>query len=802
MKTTDSFKRFIATFTLGVLIITNLNPLAAFALSWSNKSDKIIYPLKEISKLECRFELFSSLNSNCKQSLPILHTKDYEKYAKQNWGYNDYTRIYTVLWWSSYKYGWDIWNGWHLWNDIATAKGTPIYNIYEWVVINAKKDPYLWNYVSIEHNIRWKKVVSNYAHMSKRLVTKWQRVWIWYKIWEVWSTWNSTWNHLHFQIDIESPFYPYYYDYNACPYSYNKISETWVCFNEMKKHTIDPMLFLETSGKILDSINITTKTIDLSNYKTAKNNNEVKWFDMSIFSRTVYRWYSSSDIKKVQQIFKDLRKYNWLINGNYSDIENSIISYQVSNNVVQNKTSIWAGWFGPKTRSKVKNDYEKYLKNWWKPGIIKKIAKKTTISIRNTIKTKKISKRWLLSREEIEARDIKTFFEKYNIDLKLNNIWWNIEVWTTNILSLKVTDKRGRLFKWNMPWWMTFVVNTKKLQVFPTKLYYFTNWKRNIKLTWLKSGTINLKVKIWKQVVKSINLNIYKPWKAVYPEIWMIYSSKNIVLSDNKTAIALFRDKTWKKLINYKYWSTYTLKGNNDIQVCIKSWDLRNIKRIYKNKCSDSDYKKEITFNYWDTVAGLLLFDYRVTWKNASLKILNNYDKKILANKKIIVNNPKWLKNTYVYKNEVIKMLESWVVSWINRWLIKWEWVSWIKNTLNILKKEVIDPSITKKIKTNLYLIQNEKTNKYKKLTRNDFLDLVYKYLVFDKSGKSSSMDYRDLDSNGNNKIASIFDKNNTWKDKFWENYYRPKVEITRWEWAYFLTKIINKNKTTFLTLK
>ena len=71
-------------------------------------SKDIIYPLKEISKLDCRFREFDELESNCKQSLPKLKTKDYEKYAKKNGGYNDYTRQYTVLWGSSYKYGWDV----------------------------------------------------------------------------------------------------------------------------------------------------------------------------------------------------------------------------------------------------------------------------------------------------------------------------------------------------------------------------------------------------------------------------------------------------------------------------------------------------------------------------------------------------------------------------------------------------------------------------------------------------------------------------------------------------------------------
>jgi hypothetical protein len=71
-------------------------------------SSEIVYPLKQISRLDCRFEDFDTLSGDCKQDLPILHTKDYEKYATLNGGYNDYTRLYTVLWGASYTYGWDI----------------------------------------------------------------------------------------------------------------------------------------------------------------------------------------------------------------------------------------------------------------------------------------------------------------------------------------------------------------------------------------------------------------------------------------------------------------------------------------------------------------------------------------------------------------------------------------------------------------------------------------------------------------------------------------------------------------------
>ncbi len=171
-------------------------------------SDEMIYPLKEVSTLDCRFQDFDMLAENCKEELPVLKTKDYNKYATQNDGYNDYTRRYTVLWGSSYKYGWDVWHGGHQGTDIATAKGTPVYSIADGKVLEAGTDIGWGNYVSIEHSIRGKKIISNYAHLSKILIEKGDSVDMGDKIGEVGSTGNSTGNHLHFQIDLPNVFHP------------------------------------------------------------------------------------------------------------------------------------------------------------------------------------------------------------------------------------------------------------------------------------------------------------------------------------------------------------------------------------------------------------------------------------------------------------------------------------------------------------------------------------------------------------------------------------------------------------------
>jgi murein DD-endopeptidase MepM/ murein hydrolase activator NlpD len=158
--------------------------------------------------------------------------------------------------------------------------------------------------VSIEHYINGKKIVSNYAHMSKIIAKKGQKVRAGQEIGKVGSTGNSTGNHLHFQIDLDTVFHPYYYSYKACPYSYYKISESGVCFDELEQNTIDPLLFFETNGSVLNNITVSKKSS--SNSTTTKKD----YTDpMDIFNKTVYIGYSKSDIKKVQEIYKKLGVY-------------------------------------------------------------------------------------------------------------------------------------------------------------------------------------------------------------------------------------------------------------------------------------------------------------------------------------------------------------------------------------------------------------------------------------------------------------------------------------------------------------
>lgn len=817
-----TIKKVWTSIFLWVFIFTNLIPANILA-EWNN--DTVVYPLKKISKSSCRFQKFSELTEDCKKDLPILNTKDYKKYLSENDWYNEMTRTYTELWWASYKYWWDQWNWWHIWTDIATAEWTPVYSIANWKVIVAENLVWHWNVISIEHKIRWKIVVSDYAHLSVMNVAVWDTVSVWDKIWEVWSTWNSTWNHLHFEIDLESSTnsYPYYYDYKTCPYSYYEITESWTCFNELSNNTVDPLLFLETGWAILDQITRKVTKIDIKKevpkpiVTTNFNESEV---DLTIFDRTVYKDYDVNDIKRVQQVLTKIWRYSWWITWKYEDIENIIFNYQVEKGLLKTKQDDWAWWFWPKTRLLIKNDYSLIT---WKvvvntpvsvadsgidSSIVDNLIKDTPEVKEVKIKTEKISKENMLTREQIEEREVKDFLNKYNIDLKFEKTWWNVEIWKEAIINLLVTDNKGKPFVWNMPWWMTFAMDKSKLSVFPEKLFNFTDWKREIKLTWLKDWNTKLDIKIWDKVVKSFDTKVYSSKTVIYPKWWNITSDNTVVLWDSRTWFVTFVDENNRKMVNLPYGGEYRLKWSDWTKICIKRWEAKDMEEIANRRCKPENYINEVAFSYKDTVSWLLIFDYKVAWKNTNIELINS--KNVILNKKsIVVSTPKWLNNSYIYQSEVLSMLENRVVEWINKWYFQQDSkltqdssIAWIENGLKNMKNSNLDKGNIKKIDESLKKLKEEKRDKTIVVSRKEFLDKVYTYMIFDKNSSSTNRKYLDLDEEYNKKANLVFDKDNTWKDQFWVNYYRPNEPITRWETAFLLSKVIDKNKKVYLTLR
>ena len=229
-------------------LIISLLVLFPFFSFWRN------YPLKEVSKptASCKYSPWNTLGSNCKIPLPKLTPADYKKYLNNL----TYRRIYTVLWWATYKYGWDQGYGSHEGVDIATSLWTPVYSIWPGKVVFAGWKTWRGKVVVIQHKVNWKYIYSIYAHLNKIFVKFWQYVKGWEKIWEVWHTWFSIWNHLHFQIDTTQSIshHPFWFWSCAAWRSIMDIVNNNKCLGELSANTVDPLKFLASNGAIISQI--------------------------------------------------------------------------------------------------------------------------------------------------------------------------------------------------------------------------------------------------------------------------------------------------------------------------------------------------------------------------------------------------------------------------------------------------------------------------------------------------------------------------------------------------------------------
>jgi len=62
-----------------------------------------------------------------------------------------------------------------------------------------------------------------------------------------------------------------------------------------------------------------------------------------------------------------------------------------------------------------------------------------------------------------------------------------------------------------------------------------------------------------------------------------------------------------------------------------------------------------------------------------------------------------------------------------------------------------------------------------------------------DKDSKDN-IKFRDLDTNQNKLANKLFDKNNTWKDKFWKTHFQPNKNLNRGEAIFILVKAFIKS--------
>lgn len=219
------------------------------------------YPIKEIHNNECTTNTLP-----CTYSLPRIENANYLDYKDNKL----YRETYSMLRSTTYYDGRDMGLWGHQGIDIATDKGTPVYATNEGEVVFAEEKWWRGKTITIKHIQDGKTIYTSYSHLSEILVKVGNMVTENTIIGKVGSTGNSTWPHLHFQIEINNDNnHPFFYRY--CSWDTKEIVNEARCEKQMIENTVDPILFIEKNGDIPILKNREDKNTFSNNYSNYKN---------------------------------------------------------------------------------------------------------------------------------------------------------------------------------------------------------------------------------------------------------------------------------------------------------------------------------------------------------------------------------------------------------------------------------------------------------------------------------------------------------------------------------------------------
>lgn len=200
------------------------------------------YPVKEISKNECRKQHWSTLSADCKQQLPIIENANYSAYKNNP----TYRLAYSVMRGGTYNDGWDMDDGAHEGIDIVTSEGTPLYAIEDGIAVKARAQAGYGNVVVIKHTLPGGKFLySTYGHLSTITIPEGSKVTEGDMIGTVGHEGMAYGDHVHFVLNSTPD---NTYAFRECP-DLKKgeiaVANQGLCRSYLQSRTMDPIARIE-----------------------------------------------------------------------------------------------------------------------------------------------------------------------------------------------------------------------------------------------------------------------------------------------------------------------------------------------------------------------------------------------------------------------------------------------------------------------------------------------------------------------------------------------------------------------------
>jgi hypothetical protein len=481
------------------------------------------YPLQKVSTLECRTLYWEDMPDSCKINLPIIHGANYSSYA---WN-SLYRSIYTTLWAAPYSDTWNQIDWAHAWIDVATARGTPIYSIWNWVVFYAWWNSSYGNVIKVKYIYKWEIVYAVYAHLDTIEVNAWDSVVRWQKIWTTWNSWNTFgalwWYHLHFEIDKDNGWRPAY-SYTNCEdvskWHYT-IIQNWLCRAELFKYQYDPIRVLEwvatpsleqiSHVQVIDVEDLSTwnniilsETEDKNGENENKDENNVEEVHWSQETQVI-----DDDTNNKENIQEKIetKENNSVVDNNVNEDENKDKTENSNESDVQNNNQ----W----NTSVVSQDTDKTnvpdTNNIWDNG--QKQNDETTNPVENNPEKDPLIIDLDYSKLNKNSMAYH-FLTQWDVEMKSSLNKYYLPLWATKTIDIEVFKKwKYDSRDWNYLNWVLqvpfeFIGNNDGIGLNINTLQLLSQWKAKIEVTWLKKWSSAIVIKLWWEKIWVLNVNV------------------------------------------------------------------------------------------------------------------------------------------------------------------------------------------------------------------------------------------------------------------------------------------------------
>lgn len=513
---------------IAVWVFTFFGLMHAWSASLPNNSS-FTYPLQKVSTVDCRTLYRWDMPDSCKINLPIIRGANYIAYA----GNSLYRSIYTTLWAAPYSSTWDQTAWAHAGVDIATARGTPIYSIWNGVVFYAWRNSSYGNVIKVKYVYKWEVIYAVYAHLDTIEVSAGDTVTRWQKIWTTWNSGNTFgalgWYHLHFEIDKDNGWRPAYSYTNCADVSkwHYTIIQNWLCRQELFKYQYDPIRVLEwVATPSLDAIwhkesvenvenNIIVKVddekqnnepivVEEDSHDSANNqqqdtqpvvNNDDSQNDNIIENKPV----------EEKPVENNNTQNNQSVNNN-SQNNNSQNTQPVENKPVENKPVENQ----PVENKPVENNTQPVVDNNT-PVVVPETNPQPSNEPQNNNQNK--------DPEVIDLNFDKLtklnqhFMTQWDVEMKSKLNVRSLKVWETLTIDLEVFKKwtsENRDYYSNgvlqIPF--EFINNNDNISLDITSLQLLSKWKWKVEITWVKAWSSAVVLKLWWEKIWVLNINV------------------------------------------------------------------------------------------------------------------------------------------------------------------------------------------------------------------------------------------------------------------------------------------------------